>query len=104
MAKFMYLYRGRPPELTPQQAAERMAAFGAWIERVGPALTDGGSPFGSSTSIRDDGGEGTPSELFGYSIVEAEDLDAARELTGGLPILAGGGGDYAVEIFELAPM
>jgi hypothetical protein len=29
MAKFIYLYRGAAPYLTPEQAAERMAAFGA---------------------------------------------------------------------------
>ncbi len=104
MAKFMYLYRGKAPELTPEQGAERMAAFGAWIERVGPALIDGGSPFGASTSLRDDGSEVTASELFGYSVVEADGLDAARALTAGLPVLAGGNGDYAVEIFELMAM
>lgn len=104
MAKFMYLYRGQAPELTPEQGAERVAAFGAWIERVGPALIDGGSPFGSSTSLCDDGSQGTASELFGYSIVEADDLDAARTLTAGLPVLAGRDGDYAVEIFELMAM
>ena len=81
-----------------------MAAFGAWIEKVGPALIDGGSPFGASASVRDDGSEGAAGELIGYSIVEAADLAAAKALTEGLPLLAGGDGSSAVEIFELAAM
>jgi hypothetical protein len=101
MAKFIYLYRGQTPDLTPEQGAERMAAFGAWIEQVGAALVDGGSPFGASAAVRDDGSEGAAGELIGYSIVEAADLGAAKALTEGLPFLAGSDGSCAVEIFEL---
>jgi len=104
MAKFIYLYRGQTPDLTPEQGAERMAAFGAWIEKVGTALVDGGSPFGSSAAVRDDGSEGAAGELIGYSVVEAADLDAAKALTEGLPFLAGRDGSCAVEIFELLAM
>lgn len=104
MAKFMYLYRGASTELTPEQGAERMAAFAAWAERLGPALIDAGSPFGTSGSVRDDGIEGAAGDLIGYSIVEADDLAAAKASTNGLPFLADGNGKCAVEIFELLPM
>ena len=107
MAKFMYLYRGPATpmsEVTPEQGAERKAAFGAWIEKVGAALVDVGSPFGSSVSVRDDGTEGTAGDLIGYSIVEADDLAAAKAFTEGLPFLSDNDGKRAVEIFELLPM
>jgi hypothetical protein len=104
MAKFIYLYRGPAPDLTPDQGAERMAAFSAWMEKVGPALIDAGSPFGASASVRDDGTEGTASDLIGYTIVEADDLAAAKALTDGLPLLSGNDGKCAVEIFELLPI
>jgi hypothetical protein len=104
MAKFIYLYRGQAPDLTPEQGAERMAAFGAWMEKLGAALVDVGRPFGSSTSVRDDGTEGTAGDLSGYTIVEADDLAAAKALTDGLPFLSGSDGNRAVEIFELRPM
>ncbi|MGZ4565364.1 MAG: hypothetical protein ACXVFZ_00855 [Blastococcus sp.] len=104
MARFIYLYRGPATpmtDLTPEQGAERMAAFGAWMGKVGAALVDVGSPFGTSTSLRDDGIEGTAGDLTGYTIVEADDLAAAKVLTDGLPFLSGGDGKCAVEIFEL---
>ena len=104
MATFIYLYRGLAPDLTPEQQSERNAAFGAWMEKVGAALVDVGSPFGTSASVRDDGTEGTTGGLIGYSIVEADDLATAKSLTDGLPFLSGGDGKCAVEIFELLPM
>ena len=107
MAKFIYLYRGPATpmsDLTPEQGSERMAAFGAWMEKVGPALVDVGSPFGTSASVRDDGSEGTAGDLIGYSIVEADDLATAKALTDGLPFLSNRDGKCAVEIFEMLPM
>ena len=104
MTKFIYLYRGPAPDLTPEQGAERMAAFAAWTEKVGPALIDGGSPFGASASVRDDGTEGTAGEMIGYTIVEADDLAAARALTDGLPFLSGSDGKCTMEIYELLSM
>jgi hypothetical protein len=107
MAKFIYLYRGPATpmsDLTPEQGADRMAAFGAWMAKVGAALVDGGSPFGSSASVRDDGTEGPAGDLIGYTMVEADDLAAAKALTNGLPFLCGSDGKCAVEIFELLPM
>ncbi|MDX6420883.1 MAG: hypothetical protein QOG28_5503 [Trebonia sp.] len=107
MPRFIYLYRGPATpmsDFTPEQGAERMAAFGAWMEKVGAALIDGGSPFGSSASVRDDGTEGTAGDLIGYTIVEADDLAAAKAFTDGLPFLSNSDGKFAVEIFELLPM
>jgi hypothetical protein len=105
MAKFIYLYRGPAPQIaTPEEAAERTAAFVAWMDKVGAALVDGGSPFGANTSVCDDGTEGDAGQLIGYSIVEAADLDEAKALTDGLPFLQGNDGECAVEIFELLTM
>jgi hypothetical protein len=107
MAKYIYLYRGPDPAAsapTPEQSAARMAAFGAWMERVGHSLVDVGSPFGISRSVRDDGTEGPAGGLIGYSIVEADDLAAAKAFTEGLPFLSGNDGTCAVEIFELQSM
>jgi hypothetical protein len=107
MARFIYLYRGPATpmsDFTPEQGAERMAAFSTWMEKVGAALVDVGSPFGSSASVRDDGTEGTAGDLIGYTIVEADDLAAAKAFTDGLPFLSDSNGKFAVEIFELMPM
>jgi hypothetical protein len=36
--KFIYLYRGPSTELTPEEGAERQAAYAAWTEKLGRAV------------------------------------------------------------------
>lgn len=91
-------------EMSEEEGAAVMAKWGAWMEKVGPALSDIGSPFGPSASVVDDGSAGTATALTGYSIVEADDLAGAQALTGGHPYLSEGKGDYAIDLFELMPV
>jgi hypothetical protein len=107
MTKYLYLYRGPATpmeEFTPEQGAEQLAAWGEWMGGVGPALTDAGSPFGEGTAVGDDGSTAKASDLNGYTIVEADSLDAARSLADKHPFLAEGKGRFSIEIFELLPM
>ena len=91
MSRFMLIYEGEATDtadMSEAQAAEVMAKWTAWIEGVGPALADVGTPFGPGTSIVDDGSRGAPIALTGYSIVEAADLDGAVALADGHPYLS----------------
>ena len=50
MSKFIYIYNGPATpmdQFTAEQSAAEMAAWGAWMGRVGSALLDGGAPFGA---------------------------------------------------------
>jgi len=107
MAKFLYLYRGPATpmdQFTPEQSAEQMEAWGQWIGRLGPALVDVGSPFGARSAVADDGSSPAAGDLNGYSIVEADGVEAARALVDKHPFLSEGRGRFSVEIFELVPM
>jgi hypothetical protein len=107
MGKFLYLYRGPATameDFTPEQGAEQARAWGEWMAKAGPALADGGAPFGARAAVSDDGTTPEPSDQNGFTIVEADDLAAARALTAGHPFLAEGKGRFSIEIFELAPM
>ncbi|HWG65055.1 MAG TPA: hypothetical protein VG253_25490 [Streptosporangiaceae bacterium] len=107
MSRFIYLYRGPAPpmeDFSQEQRDEQMRAWGEWMGRVGPALADGGAPFGARAAVADDGSSPQPSDLNGYTIVEADSLDSARELVKDHPFLAEGKGRFTLEIFELVPM
>ncbi len=91
-------------DMSPEEQQEVMTKWGEWMQRVGPALSDVGAPFGPGASVVDDGSMASPSSMSGYSIVEAADLDAAKALTSGHPYLSEGKGDYAIDIFELMPV
>lgn len=107
MSKFIYLYRGpaTPMEdFTPEQGAEQMAAWNTWQESTGGAVVDFGNPFAARTAIADDGSKRDAGDLNGYTIVEADSLDAAVALTEKHPFLSDGKGKFAIEVYELAPM
>ncbi len=107
MPKFMMVYKGEATDMsamTEEESQEVMAKWGVWMQKVGPALIDIGSPFGPGTSIVDDGTRGTAASLSGYSIVEAADMAEAQSLADGHPYLSEGKGDYAIDIFELLPV
>lgn len=107
MAKYMMIYKGEATDMadmTPEQGAEVMAKWMAWINKVGDGLTDVGTPFGPGSSVVDDGSQGTPSASTGYSIVEADSLEEAVALADGHPYLSDSDGEYAIDIFELMPV
>jgi hypothetical protein len=94
MAKFVLIYNGGGMAATEAEQAESMRAWGAWFGSLGSAVVDGGTPLAASKSIAPDGTVtdgpiGTPAT--GYSIIEADSLDAAAALAGGCPILRDGG-------------
>ncbi len=107
MTQFMMVYKGEATDMadmSEEEGAAVMAKWATWMEKVGPALRDVGTPFGPGSSLVDDGTSGTALSLTGYSIVEADDMDSARALADGHPYLSEGKGDYAIDIFELMPV
>ena len=102
----MMVYKGDATDMadmSEEEASAVTAKWGVWMEKVGPALTDLGTPFGPGTSVVDDGSSGSAVSLTGYSIVEATDMAAARGADGH-PYLSDGDGDYAIDIYELMPV
>lgn len=107
MSQYIMIYKGEATdmsEMTPEQGADVMAKWGAWMGKVGSALADIGSPFGDGISAVDNGTTGTAVALSGYSIVEADSLSAAQGLADGHPYLSEGAGNFAIDIFELTPV
>ncbi len=107
MPRYMMVYKGEATDvadMSEEEGAAVMAKWGVWMEKVGPALSDVGTPFGPGTSLVDDGTTGMAQSLTGYSIVEANDIDAAQSLADGHPYLSEGKGNYAIDVFEMLPV
>ena len=106
MPNFMMVYKGAAPDMdsyTPEQIGEIMGAWQAWMGGLGEAMVDGGSPFGPSSSVVDDGSAGSAAPLTGYTVVAADDIAGAQAMANGHPFLSEGKGDYAIDIFEMLP-
>lgn len=97
MKKFMLLHYGF---VTP--TPEIGKAWGAWFESIADYIVDGGNPFSVGREITNDG---TTTELplaidsiTGYTIINAEDLDAASKIAETCPSITG------IRIYEMAGM
>ncbi len=104
MAKFALVFHGGSMPETEEEGAKVMAAWGAWMEGLGSALLDPGNPFGTAVTINADGSTtdgGGANPASGYTLVDADSLDAAVALAKACPILDGGG---SVEVAEALDM
>jgi hypothetical protein len=106
MAKFVVLYSGGMGMAAAPAEQERIVGeWGAWYGKLGPLITDGGNPFGASKSfsgpgaVAVDGPGAVPAT--GYTILEADSLDAAAAACADHPHLGHGG---QVSIFETIDM
>jgi len=106
MSKFMLIYKGEATDLadmSPDDAAAVLSKWRSWMDKVGPALSDVGAPFGAGKSVVDDGSTGAAISLTGFSIIEAASLADAQDLADGHPYLSEGKGNYSIEIYEMLP-
>jgi hypothetical protein len=112
MSQYLFLYR--PPEgppLTPQQMAEVMPVWMAWMKSLDERghLAHAGNPLaregklvrGKPQTITDGPFAEAKDVINGYTVIEAGDLTQAADLARGCPILDGGG---SVEVRAVAPM
>lgn len=99
MGKYVLAYRGGS---MPEGEAERgkvMQAWETWFGSLGARLVDGGNPFGAARSVGIDGGvtEGAAAPLSGYTIIEADSLDAAVAAAKDCPVRLGGA---SIDVYE----
>jgi hypothetical protein len=101
MANFVLLYHGGGMPETPEEGAKVMQAWTTWFAELGEALVDGGNPVSQVRTITADRsvGSGDGHTLTGYSIIKANDLDAAVALAKGCPVLDGGSSVDVAETF-----
>jgi hypothetical protein len=104
MAKYLLVYHGGSMPEGEEAQAKVMAAWGAWFQNLGPALADGGNPVSQTRTIASDGsvsagGGANPST--GYSLIEADGIDAAVALAKGCPVLSGGASIEVAETFNV---
>jgi hypothetical protein len=93
MARFLVTYHGGGMPQDSDARQQAMAAFAKWVERTGDALIDPGAPLGppktvSAGSVKDGPASGP---IGGYSVIEADDIDAAVDLVGEHPFVERGG-------------
>ena len=79
-----------------------MEKWQAWVDGLGDAVVNPGTPLGKSRIVSSDGvsDDGGPNSLTGYSIVKADTMDAALEMAKACPFLDIG----TIEVAEVMEM
>ncbi len=102
MPQYIFAYHGGKMPEDPEEGAKLMARWQAWMSGLGDGLVNPGHPVGksstvSSTGVTNDGGS---NPLSGFSLVQADNVDAAIEMAKGCPHIEHG----TIEIAETMEM
>ena len=99
MPRYLLAYHGGHVDESQEGRERVMKEFGEWFAELGPRLIDPGNPIARAVTV--DAGtvsdRGGSNPVSGYTVIEADDMEAAIELVKRGPIVHGG---RTVEIAE----
>lgn len=93
MKKFIVLYHGseesakKMAAASPEEMKKGMESWMAWAGRCGSGLLDMGTPLGNGQKVTKSGTMPGDNKVVGYSILQAEDMNAAVAMLQGHPHL-----------------
>lgn len=107
MKKFMILYISpvsaeAQMNVSPEEMKKGMEPWNAWYKKCGKAIVDMGAPLGKGTCIDKKGAAKSQSQVTGYTIVQAKDLDAAKAILNDHPHFMMP--KTSIEVLEIMPM
>ncbi len=100
MSNYLFMYHGEDYPETEEGRADVMTEWKAWFGTLGASIVDGGAPVGKSSTVHVGGkvsNDGGSNPVSGYTIVSADNQEAAIELAKSCPILTVNG---TVEVAE----
>ena len=101
MPKYVIAYLGGKQVVNPDTRAVQMAKWKAWVDGLGSRMVNPGMPLGQGKLVSAYGvSERGPNHLTGFSIVLADNMDAALEITQRCPFLEVG----TIEVAEAMEM
>lgn len=110
MKKYMVVYHANNSAMqemgksSPEEAAEGMKSWMDWAAKCGDGLVDLGAPLMNGQAMNPSGDSTNSNRgVVGYSILQAENLDAAKQLLDGHPHLTWNSG-CSIEVHETAPI
>ncbi len=110
MKKYIVLYHAPVDALkqtansSPEEKEKGIEAWMNWAKKCGDQLVDLGNPLAGGQKLLPGGkSEDSSREVCGFSILQADNMDAAKALLDGHPHL-GWNADCEIEIHETKPL
>lgn len=103
MKQYVYVYLGGNHPSNPEEANRHFAKYMEWLASLGEAVISPTIPLKDTHTVTPDGTirEGGASAMSGFSIIEAESIEAALSIAQACPFLEIGG---SLEVSELMRM
>jgi len=100
MSRFLITYHGSGMPDDPELMEQAKAAFGNWVAGAGDAIVDPGAPLQMVKQVANDAATDAV-QIGGYSIIQADNADAAAAVLSSHPYVARGGTLQVNQILEV---
>ena len=88
--------------VSPEEMKKGMEPWMAWYKKCGKAIVDQGAPLGKGTCIDKKGTAKGQTQVTGYSIIQATDMNKAKAMVADHPHLMMP--KASIEVLEIMPM
>ena len=103
MSQFVITYLGGDQPSSPEEGKEHFAKYMEWLSSLGDAAVSPANPLKDTSTVNPDGTvtAGGTTSMSGFTIVEADSMEAALTMAKACPFLDIGG---SLEVSELMQM
>ncbi|MBL4866635.1 MAG: hypothetical protein JKY67_09710 [Pseudomonadales bacterium] len=103
MTEYVMVYIGGNQPSTPEEGKQHFEKYQAWLASLGEAAVSPMNPLKNTSTINSNGTvtTGSKTTMSGYTIVEAQSMEAALEIAKACPFLDIGG---TLEVSERVQM
>ena len=103
MAQFMITYLGGDQPSSPEEGKKHFEKYKQWLASIGEAIVSPANPLKNTHTVNPDGTHtaGSRTSMSGYTVVEADSIEAALEIAKACPFLDING---SLEVSELMQM
>ena len=103
MSQYVIVYLGGDQPTSPEEGKQHLEKYREWLSSLGASAVSPANPFKDTSTINSDGTvtSGSTTSMSGYTIIEAESMEAALSIAKACPFLDIGG---SLEVSELVQM
>lgn len=103
MPQYIIVYLGGNQPSTPEEGKRNFTKYMEWLTSLGDSAVSPANPLKDTMTVNPDGtvSSGSKTTMSGYTIIEADSMDAALTAAKSCPFLEAGG---SLEVSEMAKM
>ena len=103
MSQYIITYLGGDQPSSPEEGEQHMLEYRAWLSSLGDSAVSPANPLKDTSTLNSDGTvtTGSTTSMSGFTIIEADSMEAALLIAKACPFLDIGG---SIEVSELAEM